>query len=138
MLVEHFKAKGHPNILCLHESTSEFTCETHLTKKGDCIFAVSSDKSMMDLPKEFKDALRSEDATLKMTIECNGVSDTVSARGHPKLMFTHETDFVVRKSSFTCSRTLAVEADKASSDLDRQLVAELALGGDVVIKLEVT
>jgi hypothetical protein len=40
-------------------------------------------------------------------------------------VLTHPTDVVVRKSDYFCSRTLAVRADKAASDLSRELVEKL-------------
>ncbi len=131
-------ARGHANVLCLHKTTSEFTAEENLTPRGDCIFAVASDKTMADLPEKFKQRLRSEDAILEVSIECNGVSDTITARGHQELTLTHPTDFVIRKSTFTCPRTLAVSADKASSDLKRELVSELSKGGQVAIKMRLS
>ncbi len=132
------RARGHPNVLSLHETTLEFTRETHLTPRGDCIFAVAADKSLPDLPAEFKDALRSENAVLTMTVECGGVSYTVVARGHPGLILTHPTDAVIRKSAFICPRTLAVNADKAACDLGRDLVEVLKKGGEATIILEVS
>ena len=138
MLNETVNAKGHENVLSNHKSTSEFTSENHLTPRGDCIYAVGSYNTMADLSEAFKEALRSEDATLEIVIECNGVSDTLTARGHPDLMLNHPTDFVIRKSSFICSRTLAVNADKASSDLDRGLIRQLQSGYGVVIKLRLS
>ncbi|MBU0761546.1 MAG: DUF371 domain-containing protein, partial [Candidatus Altiarchaeota archaeon] len=98
------RAMGHVNVLCLHEKTLEFTAEDHLTKKGDCIFAVCADKTMADLPEEFKERLKTDNAKLKLVIECGGVKDEVTACGSPDLILTHPTDFVVRKSNFICSR----------------------------------
>ncbi|MBD3388430.1 MAG: DUF371 domain-containing protein [Candidatus Altiarchaeales archaeon] len=134
---ELVRARGHPNVLCLHRSTLEFTCEGNLTERGDCIFAVSSGKAMADLSPEFRDSLRGEDAVLEIAIECGGLTEKVTAQGHPGLTLDHPTDFVIRKSPYVCSRTLAVHADKAACDLGRDLVAELVKGGEVLIRLEV-
>jgi hypothetical protein len=134
---EVVRAAGHPNVSSTHKTTLEFTCESHLTERGDCIFAVCADKTMGELSDEFRESLRSDDVVLTLVIECNGVSDTVTARGHPDLILNHPTDFVVRKSSFICPRTLAVESDKAACDLKRELVVELQKGCGVVIKLDV-
>jgi len=137
MQAETIRAKGHANILSTHRNTLEFTAEERLTRRGDCIIAVSADKTMADLSDEFKAALRRPDAILNLTIECNGVSDRVTAHGHPQLSLTHPTDFVIRKSDFICPRTLAVNADKAACDLSRRLVEELKNDRPVVIKLDV-
>jgi len=135
MLKEVVSTRGHPNVLSLHEATLEFTRDAHLTPRGDCIFAVGADKACADLDENFKNNLRSGDAQLKIIIECDGVSDTVTARGHPDLTLTHATDAVIRKSNFTCPRTLADAADKAASDLDRKLVQKLKEGKPVKILL---
>ena len=44
---------------------------------------------------------------------------------------------VVRKSRFTCERTLAISADKAACDLDRKLIERIKEGREVLITLEV-
>jgi hypothetical protein len=135
LIKDSVNARGHPNILATHGKTLEFTKETRLTPRGDCIIAVDADKSLGDLKKELLEALKNPTSVIELKITCGGVTDVVKARGHPKLSFTHPTDMVVRKSSFTCSRTLAVKADKAAADLDRKLVEKLA--GGLPVELEV-
>lgn len=125
-LTEVIHARGHVNVKSTHKKTLEITREDHLTPRGDCIIAVKADKGLNELGREFMNALKSGNAVLELTIKCNGVKDTVKAMGHPDLTLDHPTDMVVRKSSYTCSRTLAVKADKAAVDLDRRLVEELA------------
>jgi len=128
-------AQGHENVLSSHEMTLEFTKETHLTPKGDCIVAVAADKGLVEFPQEFKDALKDEKAVLEIEIECGGITDKVTAYGHPGLILTHPTDCVIRKSGFICPRTLAIRAGKAASDLDRRLVEKLRTQGKVKITL---
>ena len=108
-----------------HKTTLEFTKDTHLTKKGDCIVTVAADKALADLNADFKEKLRKTDAKLTITIEADGISERVNAEGSPQLILTHPTDIVVRKSDYVCSRTLAVHADKAACDLSRDLVEKL-------------
>jgi uncharacterized protein len=138
MMKQTVNARGHHNVRSTHQSTLEFTTERHLTPSGDCIFAVSSDMAMADLPDDFRQALKNEDSAIEMLIECGGQSDRITAYGHPELLLTHPTDFVIRKSTFICPRTLAISSDKAAADLDRALVSELVKGGAVTIKLEVS
>jgi len=118
-------AYGHRNILATHKSTLEITKESHLTSKGDCIVAVSADKSMADLRPEFKEKLRNEDAKLTILFEAEDAREVVNALGSSQLILTHLTDMVVRKSNYICSRTLAIQADKAACDLSRTLVEKL-------------
>jgi hypothetical protein len=105
--------------------TLEITKETHLTVRGDCIIAIAADKGARDLSPEFKKLAQNEKAKITLTIEADGEIEVVSACGHPQLSFTHPTDLVVRKSDYTCSRTLAVHADKAAIDLPETLVKKL-------------
>ena len=116
---------GHENIQATHKTTFEFTKETHLSKKGDCILAVATDKALADLSGEFKEKLCKANSKLTILIEANGIIDKVNAHGSQQLILTHPTDMVIRKSDYVCNRTLAVHADKAAQDLSRALVEKL-------------
>ena len=74
---------------------------------------------------------------LEITISCNGAREKITAKGDGKLSLEHPTDMVVRKSSYICSRTLAICANKAAIDLDRVLVDELKKGDDVIVTLRI-
>ena len=112
-------------MIATHKTTLEFTKDRHLTKKGDCIVTVAADKALADLSVDFKEKLRKSHTKLTITIEADGVSEQVIAEGSPRLILTHPTDMVVRKSDYVCSRTLAVHADKAACDLSREIVEKL-------------
>jgi hypothetical protein len=118
-------ASGHTNILATHPATIMFTKDKDLSETGDCIVAVAADKAVADLSQQFKDALRKTNAKLTITIEVDGLQEQIIAFGSPKLILTHSTDMVIRKSNYVCSRTLAIHADKAASDLSRELVQKL-------------
>lgn len=122
---EIIHAQGHPNVTSLNKTTFEFTKETHLTKRGDCIVAVSSDKGASDLSPEFKKAMQNKMARIRIQIEAEGEAEVVNAWGSPLLSFIHSTDLVVRKSEYICSRTLAIRADKAAKDFPRSLIEKL-------------
>ena len=117
----------------------EITREPYLTPRGDCIVAVGADKGARDLSDAFKSLAREPGSIIiiKIEVPSAGLSEVVRARGHPALTFEHPTDMVVRKSTYTCGRTIAVMADKAAGDLSRELVEALkdpeAL---VIIRLE--
>jgi hypothetical protein len=118
-------ANGHANILAKHPATLMFTKDKELSKTGDCIVAVSADKAVADLDQQFKNLLRRPNAKLTITIEVDNLREQINAFGSPKLTLTHLTDMVIRKSNYICSRTLAIHADKAASDLSRELVQKL-------------
>lgn len=124
-ITEIIFAHGHRNIQATHRSTLEITKENELSKKGDCIIAVSADKDIADLNPKFKGSLRNENAKMTMLIEAGGIVEVVNAFGSRRLILAHPTDIVVRKSSYICIRTLAIKADKAAWDLSRKLVERL-------------
>lgn len=118
-------ARGHQNIAATHETTLEVTKEEHVSRRGDCIIAVSASKGLANLRDDFKTLLRRKTARLTMLVEAGGAYDTIRAFGSPKLTLQHHTDIVVRKSDHVCSRTLAVLADRAACDLSLALVEAL-------------
>ena len=124
-VVETILARGHENITATHKTTFEITKEESLTKRGDCIIAVSANKAMPDFKLEFKKALKNENAKLIIEIKAGEIREIVRAYGSSQLQLTHPTDMVIRKSSYICNRTLAIKADKAAADLSRSLVEKL-------------
>ena len=120
-----FSAHGHVNVQSTHKTTFEFTKEATLTKQGDCIVALESTKAAADLSPEFKEAARKEGIKITVMVEADELKETIKAEGSPQLQFTHPTDLVVRKSSYVCGRTLAINADKAAIAFSRELVRKL-------------
>ncbi|MFQ5999758.1 MAG: DUF371 domain-containing protein [Candidatus Bathyarchaeia archaeon] len=118
-------ARGNENIQATHRTTFEITKEPTLTKRGDCIIAVEATKGAADLPLEFREAARKKGAQITITIEAGELKEIVRAKGSPRLLFTHPTDLVVRKSDYICGRTLAIGADKAASNLSRKLIEKI-------------
>jgi len=116
---------GHENIQATHKTTFEITKEAQLSRGGDCIIAVSANKTMTDFSSEFKENLRKEKAKIIILIEAGDAAEVVNAFGSPRLILTHRTDMVVRKSNYICNRTLAIQADKAACDLSRKLAEKL-------------
>jgi len=122
---ETITALGHMNVRATHRTTLEFTKDRHLSGEGDCIVGTASDKSVADLCPEFTELLRKPDARLTLQVEAGEVIEEIHAFGSPRLILSHPTDIVVRKSDYICSRTIAVKADKAAMDLSRKLVEKL-------------
>ena len=110
-----FTAKGHENVLSLHRNTVEFTHETHLTKRGDCILAVHADYILKDINHEWK--------KIKIHMKIDNVEDEIIAEYNPEFNNPHE--MVIRKTEFTNKRTFAIKADKAAKDINRALVAKM-------------
>ncbi len=102
-----------------------FTKDRHLTKTGDCIIAVAADKAAADLSAEFKEKLKNPNAKLTILIEAGALKEQINAAGSSKLILSHPTDIVVRKSDYVCNRTLAIKAGRSSKDLPRALIEKL-------------
>lgn len=139
MLRESLTFKGHNLVKATHRTTLEVTKESRLTEKGDCIIGVKASKSGVDFDPSFKKMLSSDETAVKIIIKVGGERFIVKARGHHALTLTHPTDLVVRRSSFVCSRTLAIQADAAAVDITRSIVSKLRdpdVSGVMLIELE--
>tara|TARA_Y100001949_G_scaffold142458_1_gene124797 strand:- start:138 stop:554 length:417 start_codon:yes stop_codon:yes gene_type:complete len=114
--------KGHQNILSLHQKTIEITKDSELTANGDCIIGVNSNLACNDLPEKFKKIIQNPGSKITFTIEAGGKKISIHGKGSEKLTLKHTKDIVLRKSAFTCSRTIAINCDKASDDIPRDFV----------------
>jgi hypothetical protein len=121
-IAEVIQASGHPKIRANHPTTLEITKEDHLTERGDCIIAICASKGCTDLSPRFSKLMRNDETRVMLTIEAGNRIETILGRGNGRLTLSHPNDLVVRKSNYTCSRTIMVLADKAASDLDREFV----------------
>jgi len=119
---EYLIFSGHCLIKANHKTTLEITKVPTLTNRGTCIIGVNASKSCKDLNPEFKKKLSSEQTKVIITINVNNEKIIINARGHPSLTLTDPEDIVIRKSSFICDRTLAINADKAASDIPHHIV----------------
>jgi len=124
ILREKFVAKGHKNIKATHRSTIEITKEEHVTPRGDCIIAVSSEKALTDLDPMLKDKIRSG-WYVATIFKSDDIIDHVIGRGDPRLTLRDPVRIIIRKSDFIDDKTLMIRSDKAAIDLDRRLVSRL-------------
>ncbi len=125
VVVEIVDAYGHENVLATHGTTFEITKQTALTKRGDCVIATGASKGAKNLSEEFKKAMKRESARVTIIIDAGEAREVVVARGSPQLLFTHPTDMVVRKSSYACGRTIAIEANKSARDFSMNFVEKI-------------
>lgn len=116
---------GHQNIRSNHKNTIEITKESHLTPRGDCIVGVSANSSCIDLPEELKNKLRDSKTYVRFLIKVDDDEFVLEGMGHSDLTLTHDEDIVLRKSDFTCPRTISVKCDKASDLVPREMVSKL-------------
>jgi len=118
-------AYGHPNIRATHKTTLEITKDTFVTQRGDCIIAIKASKSLTDLSPKFKEIAKKSGSRISVTIQAGKLQETVTGYGSPKLMLTHPTDIVIRKSNFICERTLMIRSNKAACNLSPSLIKAL-------------
>ena len=117
--------KGHRNVTSHHKSTFEITRDAEIGPTADCIVGVDMDKTMLDFPQEFKDKIADSDTKIIVELKTENGYDEITGFGHEDLTLTHPTDIVIRKSDYTCSRTLMINSDKAAKDLDADLIDDL-------------
>ena len=120
-----FIVKGHPNITSKHKTTLEFTKDPDIGIKADCIIGVKSKVSMDNIPTEITLAIKEDNRPITLKLETENANDTIKGYGHHKLTLDHPTDMVSRKSDFICGRTLMINADKAATDLKKDLINDL-------------
>ena len=123
-----FTAQGHKNVLGKHKTTLEFTKDSELSLEGDCILGVKADFNLFKLRKLLQSSKK-----FKMVITVDGVFDEIVFE--PNLDFNDSHEIVIRKSEFNSKRTLGVRADKACSDLKKELVEKLS--SDFKIDVEI-
>jgi len=131
--------KGHENILSLHKKTIEITKDDKLTVNGDCIVGTNSSLACIDLPEKFKKKIQDPTTEIKFSIVTDEHSFTIHGMGSEKLTLKHSNDIVLRKSAFTCSRTIAIKCDKASDDIPRNMVKKLQdpkTSGKLIIEIK--
>ena len=130
---------GHKNILSLHKKTIEITKDDKLTVNGDCIIGTNSGLACIDLPEKFKKKIQNHDTTIVFTIVADEHTFSIHGKGSEKLTLKHTSDIVLRKSAFTCSRTIAIKCDKASDDIPRTMVKKLQnpkTSGKLIIEIK--
>lgn len=124
-MIFKIKTKGHKNVTSHHKSTFEITKDPEIGPTADCIVGVDMDRTMLNFPMEFKDKIADSNTEIKVILDTENGHDEITGFGHEDLTLTHPTDIVIRKSDYTCSRTLMINADKAAKDLDENLIDDL-------------
>ncbi len=132
------KGVGHPNIKATHRTTLMFTRDENITLRADCVLLVGCDKALSDFPDEFKRLVRFADRVVRVKIIVGDLEEEIIGYGSPGLTYTDDRDIVVRKSMYTCPRTLAVRANKAAIDVSRRMVNLLRKGYEGVAEISLT
>jgi hypothetical protein len=80
---------------------------------------------MKDLNIKLKQRLCKNNTKIGISIEVGEFVENINAFGSSHLILTHPMDLVIRKSGYSCKRTLAIKADKAACNLSRELVNKM-------------
>ena len=124
-MIFKIKTKGHKNVSSLHKSTFEITKDQEIGPTADCIIGIAMDNTMNEFPQEFKSKIANSNTKVTVILDTENGYDEIVGFGHENLTLTHPTDIVCRKSDYTCSRTLMINANKAARDLDLNLIEDL-------------
>jgi len=131
-----FTCYGHENVTSRHKTTLEFTKDSELSLKGDCIVGLKADFSLVQL-KKFIDSKINKKITITIEtindnkLKNNGnlnemggkIIETINAEINPD--FNSDKEIVIRKSDFVDGRTFAINADKAAVELNKDLIGFL-------------
>jgi hypothetical protein len=108
---------GHPNIRAEHVKTIEFTKDTDLTERGDCILGIRSTFEREKL-KQFSKKVR---FVCEVTDGTGGtVRSEFKCRVNPR--FSNDHELVLRKSGFASERTFGLALNRGANWLDRKIV----------------
>lgn len=116
---------GHKNVKSLHPKSIEITTDPNLTVNGDCIVGVGASCGCLGIPDEMKILLRKPQSEVTCTILVDDLSFKITGNGSEKLTLTNPHDIVIRKSNFTCPRTLSIGCNIASDAIPRKMIKAL-------------
>jgi len=69
--------------------------------------------------------MRNSRTKIIIVLEIDGLRDEITAYGDEKLRLISRNSMVIRKSTYIDDRTLAIRADKAAKDINREIVKKL-------------
>lgn len=118
-----FTCIGNKNITSKHKNTLEFTKDSKVSLKGDCIVGVKADFSLKKLKKYIKSVKNNKKIIIVIETMNNNIGERINAQINPS--FNSDKEMVIRKSDFISDRTFAIKADKAAVDLNRELIDTL-------------
>jgi uncharacterized protein len=122
MVQEEVIFYGHRNVQSLHARTIEITKDPSLTLQGDCIIGVSANKSCCDISDKVQHILKENNSHIIIDIIVGKRSFRMNASGDRRLLLLSRHDIVIRKSNFICERTMAIQCNKASCDIPRDMI----------------
>jgi len=117
-----FSSFGHKNITAKHKNTIEFTKDTNLTLRGDCIVGVDSDFDL-DKIRDFICFIENNGKRVKVIIKAGSLREEINCEINTE--FNDDKEIVLRRGDFASKRTFGINADKACIDLDNGFIEKL-------------
>ncbi|MGE4596042.1 MAG: DUF371 domain-containing protein [Nitrososphaerales archaeon] len=125
MIIEEIEFNGHPEVRGEHKTTMEITTDEHLTEKGDCIIGVNAKTACNTLNNRIKEEIQKDNNKITIELIVEDMKFKIKAMGSAKLSLKHKKDIVLRKSAFTCTRTVGINAENAAIDIPREMISRL-------------
>ena len=125
MICDEIIYYGHPNVLGLHPRAIEITKDSYLTKSGDCIIGINSNKACRDIDPKLKKLIQNDDIKIKFEFTVEGSTFRVFGCGNRNLTLANNNDIVIRTTNFVCPRTLSVRCDRSSNNIPREIISYL-------------
>lgn len=122
--IDFLTIRGHKNVKGIHKTTLEFTKDSYLTPRGDCIIGIYADKGVNDLKDDIKKIAKNE-GFIYIIINVCGILDIISAKGSSKLTLSNRNKIIIRKSNFISDATLAINSNKSAFDIKREIIKGL-------------
>lgn len=119
-----FSAKGHPNIRANHFKTLEFTKDSDLTERGDCIVGINANFSREELGIFVEKKVKK----IKLIMSCIDENKTLhqfECKFSLNQSFNDDHEFVLRKSSFNSDRTFGFSLNRGANKIPREMVKVL-------------
>lgn len=135
-IVKRLHFSGHKNISSTHYNTFALTTDPSISPNGDCFVGIELDTPLSSFSEEEKTLVRNANK-LRLLIEVDNFSEEILAIGHGNMQLSHPKDLVVRKSRHICEKTLAILANKAANDFNKDLVEALQSGKKGTMIIEV-
>lgn len=123
MICDEIIYYGHPNVLGLHPRAIEITKDSYLTKRGDCIIGINSNKACSDIDPKLKKIIQDDQVKIKFEFIVEDSSFEVFGRGNRNLTLENKNDIVIRTTNFVCPRTLSVRCDRGSNNIPREIIS---------------
>ena len=122
-----FNCYGHENITCKHKTTLEFTKDSELSLKGDCIAGVKADFSL----KGIKSFIKSLGSNKKITITIETIKNDYNNKNFNEIKYNANNNKIINNKN----NNITIEKNKTGYNITENKIiekinAEINLGFD--------